>query len=543
MSVLANIALVLAVGFSLWRIGRRLRFSLHMIQLHGYKTSPYWKWLAERGTDVMLRVSHSLGLLLLALVLLLKPASAIWIGGLYFSWAISFASSRRYRRDRPKKPLVWTARMKRLAGGSAILTLIPLLLGTWMAFSATGYAEALFLLSGLWTADFLSPIFVYGAARLLAGNESRIHEGFKSQARERLSARPDLDTVAITGSYGKTSVKFAVAEVLKQRYPTLATPGSYNTPMGISKVVNTDLSDDHRFLVLEMGMRHPGDIAELAEIAAPDIAVITSIGGAHLEYMGSIEAIAKEKLSLLNFLPEDGLAVLNGDDERIMAGAAEMDLDQFVVSVARNDVDLWATDISYGPDGARFEAHTSEGDSASFSTRLLGKHNISNILLALGVGLRSGLSLRQMRQAVERLDPVPHRLAMRAESGLIVLDDAFNSNPVGAENAVEVLGQFTTGRRVIVTPGMIELGEEEKNLNRAFGRQIGRGADVALLVGPERTRPIAEGLIEEGWSSENIIACTTLFEAQDWIAANLGSGDIVLFENDLPDQFTEKGSS
>jgi len=539
MTTLLNISILLATGFSFWRIGRRLRFSLHMIQLFGYKTEPYGNWISERKRDLLYRVSHSLGLLILALILLLKPDSIVFLTLVYTLWAAAFASSKRYRRDRPKKPLAWTARLKRLAALSALLTAASVVIGSTLALTAAGHAQAIFLLSGFWIADFAAPLFVRLAAFLISGNEARIHNGFKTAARDRLLERHDLEVVAITGSYGKTSVKYAVSEVLNQRYPTLMTPGSFNTPMGISKVINKDLSDDHRYLVLEMGMRHAGDIAELTDIASPDLAIITSIGPAHLESMGSVEAIAQEKLSLLDALSEDGVAVVNGDDPLVLDGALEHQVDLFVVSVERNGVDLWASDINYGAEGASFSVHSATGQQVDFTTRLLGKHNISNILLALGAGLNAGLTLRQMRLAVERLDSVPHRLALRNEGGLIILDDAFNSNPVGAGNAVEVLGQFSSGNRVIVTPGMIELGAEEEKLNKAFGKQIAKHADIALLVGPERTLPIAEGLTGSGWEGERIVVCATLFEAKDWIAANLKSGDVVLFENDLPDQFTE----
>ena len=255
--------------------------------------------------------------------------------------------------------------------------------------------------------------------------------------------------------------------------------------------------------------------------------------------MGSIEAIEKEKLSLLEFLPPEGDAVVNGDDRRIMAAVKGAKFGLTVVSTSPGVGDLWATDISYGPEGSSFTVQTASGEIVSFQTKLLGKHNVINILLALGVGLVAGMRLRQMRYAISRLDPVEHRLQLKNQNGLLVIDDAFNSNPVGAASAVDVLGQFSSGRRVIVTPGMIELGDQEAEANREFGRQIAENVDDALLIGPDRTLPIVQGLRDKQFPSERTHVLSTLFEARDWIAANMGPGDVVLFENDLPDQFTE----
>jgi len=531
MNVFTSICIVVGIGFALWRITKRTRFFFHTFQLFGYKQPAYRKWIAEHFTDAWIRTSHLVGI-------------GVLVGGWYLSlpnwalfllWAFAFASSKRYRRDKPKKRLVWTARMKRIAGVSCALGLLAV---TLIVTGAPFERWSLNLLLGLGFIDLFSPLIVSLAAVLLIPVEFRIQEGFKQEARTHLASRPDLTIVAITGSYGKTSVKFAIREILSQRFPTIATPGSFNTPMGICKVVNNDLTEEHRYAVLEMGMRHPGDIAELCNIARPNIALVTSVGPAHLEYMGSIEAIAKEKASILSFLPSDGVAILNQDDPFVREMRKGLVCRVLTVSANGDPADFFATDIEYDKDGASFLVHTGT-ESHSFNTKLLGRHNILNILLAVAVGSEAGLSLRQMSHAIARLEPIDHRLKLNQRGGLFVLDDAFNSNPVGAANAVEVLGAFKSERRVVVTPGMIELGEQEAALNRKFGTHIAASATDVLLVGPLRTKPIYEGLVSAGFDTKHIIVVNTLFEAQDWIQTHTQPGDAVLFENDLPDQFTE----
>jgi len=527
-----------AIGFSLWRLAKRSRFFVHTFQLFGYKNPAFLSWLNDHIRDAILRRSHMVGVCILILGWLL-PIPA-W--GLFLMWAIAFASSKRYRRDKPKKGLVWTPRVKRLSLLGVVLMVV-----VWtLAFTAP-IPSPINILLGFWLIDFTAPFVVALASILAAPIEKAVQEGFKKQARAQLARRPDLKVVAITGSYGKTSVKFAIKEILSQRFPTLATPGSFNTPMGICRVVNDELTDEHAIVVLEMGMRHPGDIAELCQIASPDIAVITSVGPAHLEYMGSIEAIAEEKSSLLSYLTPEGTAILNGDDPFVLKMQEKVKGRVIIVSTQSSEADLYANDISYDSTGARFTVHLASraGEKANasiserFETNVLGRHNVLNVLLAVAVGHEYGLTLRQMSHAIERLEPVDHRLKLLERNGLLVLDDAFNSNPVGAANAVEVLGGFAKGRKIVITPGMIELGDQEAELNRIFGTQIAKHADDVILVGPKRTEPIAQGLRKAGFPSDRVHVVLSLFEGQEWIAKNTVPGDVVLYENDLPDQFNE----
>jgi UDP-N-acetylmuramoyl-tripeptide--D-alanyl-D-alanine ligase len=343
----------------------------------------------------------------------------------------------------------------------------------------------------------------------------------------------------VTGSYGKTSVKFALAELLSQRFNVLATPSSYNTPMGICLVVNNRLRTEHQVLVVEMGMRYRGDIEELCELAPPDIAIVTSVGVAHLETMGSIDRIAKEKSDIIRYMKRDGTVILNADDERVLAMRELAPGAVWTVSAEGNAADIVATDIHYDHEGTSFVVRDETGATAEFKTPLLGQHNVLNILLGVAVGRAMGLRLRQLAHAASRLKPVEHRLELKREGAVTVIDDAFNANPVGAKNAVEVLGGFTGGKRVIVTPGMVELGERQEEENRTFGRHIAKNVDIAILVGRGQTRPIQEGLRDEGFPEERLLVVDSLFEARDYIRAELGAGDVVLYENDLPDQYNE----
>lgn len=546
-----KIAIIITVLFSISRIIRRLRFFGHLFQLEGYKPGPYTAWLKKHTRDAVIRNSHLAGVVLLAAGLLFTlfggpdssastSASRAALLALLLLWALAFSSSRRYRRHRTKKPLVFTHRMKRISTVALVSTIVLTALPVTLGQPSDAWPATLLLLGGLFLADFFAPFIVAFSGIILEPLERRIRAGFKEKARVHLASVHDLKVIAVTGSYGKTSVKFAVEAVLSHRFDVLATPDSYNTPMGICRVINDELRDQHKMLILEMGMRHPGDIAELCEIARPDVALITSVGVAHLESMGTIEAIEKEKASLLSFVRSGGYAVLNGDDDRVRNMKNIFSGSILTVATDRSvKADIFADQIKYGPEGSRFLVHDGATPPVAFRTRLVGRHNISNILMAIAVGKIYGLRLRQIRHAVAGLRPVPHRLEVKRDGPITVIDDAFNSNPVGARNAIEILGQFTGGRRVIVTPGMIELGERQFEENRILGKHIARHTDLAILVGEEQTKSIALGLREASYPPDQIRIVGSLFEAQDLVRTTLTDGDVVLYENDLPDQFNE----
>ncbi len=520
----------------------RLRHFLHMFQLEGYKRAEFRQWLHTRIRTHVLRGWDKLALAMVLLTFLTPfiPGTALIDGALLFIWGMGFSHVYPYRGIRTKKPLVFTPRMRRLTALTVIIALLPVAGGTWSLLT-WGLQQGLpFYLLGWWISIVGAPFWILIAAWMLQPVERAIQEGFKRKAKQKLRQRPDLKIIAVTGSYGKTSTKFIIAEILSLRYHVLPTPSSYNTPMGLCLVINEQLQPEHHVLVLEMGMRYPGDIQELCDLVQPDIGVVTTVGVAHLETMGSIERIAEEKSTLVRCLKPEGVAVLNRDNPYVSRMAEHAPGKVLTVSVEGKDATLQASHIRYGPEGTSFDVYlSSTGETQSFRTPLLGKHNVLNILLGLAVGLEMGLRLRQMKHVVARLQPIPHRLQLRRSGDITIIDDAFNSNPVGARNAVDILSQFRTGRRILVTPGMIELGERQEAENRAWGSYMADKVDWVLLVGPSQTRPIYEGLLEAGFPKERIRVFRSLFEAQEFLQTFLEPGDTVLYENDLPDQYHE----
>lgn len=521
----------------------RGRFMMHMFQQSGYKLNKFGSWLRKNWSLYGITVAHAaFNLVLLFLLLYLEnhltsTASVIILTIFAAFW---FGKVKTYRREEVKKPLVFTPRMKRLAAFFVLLTLPLPLYGMNWAFNTGIYFPDIYILGFTWIiADLLLPLILIVAAFIVQPLERRIQNSFIRKAKDKLANMADLKIIAITGSYGKTSTKFALKTILQERFNVCATPGSYNTPMGICKVINNDLQASHQILILEMGARYESNIDELCEIASPDVAVLTNIGIAHLETFGSIDAIARTKGSMLKHLNEGGTAVLNADDERVMK-LPTYDARKIITAGLQNG-DLQADDITYDSNGCSFLVmdHQS-GESVKVQTALLGAHNIQNIVQSMAVGKVFGLRLKTMALALSRMEPVEHRMELKNQNGIVVIDDAFNSNPIGARNAIDTLSKFEGGRKILITPGMIELGDREDEENRELGRFIGRkDLDKIYLVGEKQTAALREGLEDSGYDNSRFEVVESLFEANRKVQEEGEQGDIVLYENDLPDAYNE----
>ena len=371
--------------------------------------------------------------------------------------------------------------------------------------------------------------------------EDRVNQYYYEKAQEKIKSMEDLKVVGITGSFGKTSTKFITSTILEEKYKVLKTPESYNTPMGISKVINNDLSNEYDVFVAEMGARNIGDIRELAELTKPQIGIITSIGPSHLGTFKNVENIMKTKYELIEELPTDGIAIFNYDNEHIKKLADKTFKEKILYGIEKKDeVDVYATDIKVSEMGSTFKLCNKDGNSIECTTKLLGEHNIYNILAGVCVAMAMGLNMEEIKNGIQKIEPIPHRLdIINPGTGVIIIDDAFNSNPIGAKAALDVLSQFKDGKRIIVTPGMVELGEREEEENKEFGINIGKVCDYVILVGEKRTKPIYEGLKETKFTEKNIFVVKDLNEATEDIQKIVQPKDVVLFENDLPDNYNE----
>lgn len=359
--------------------------------------------------------------------------------------------------------------------------------------------------------------------------ENYIRNKFISKARKKLESSNAI-VVGITGSYGKTSSKNILFDILKKSKYTLPTPASYNTPMGISIAINNSLTALHEVFIAEMGAYKVGEISENCAVAKPDIAIVTSIGSAHLESFGSRENILKGKFELVENLKAGGIAILNADDEFMMSYEIKNKCSVLTYSIDKES-DLRAYDVNTTINGLTFKFDI-DGKTYSAKTKLLGKHNVYNILACILVARHLGITTEEIISSISDVNVIEHRLELRKSLDSTIIDDAFNSNPVGAKEAAYVLGQMD-GYRVAMTPGMIELGDDEYSLNKEFAKQLAANADYVYVVGKSRSKPFVDGFEEVGYSDYTVVG--NVDEGFRKFFSINKKNKILLIENDLPD--------
>ena len=368
--------------------------------------------------------------------------------------------------------------------------------------------------------------------------EKLISEMYFRDAQRVLRERKDLIRIGITGSWGKTSVKFILGTILEEKFHTLVTPSSFNTPMGVTRVIRTSLEPGHRVFVAEMGARHVGDIREMCRLVHPQYGILTSVGPQHLDTFKTIERVTKTKYELMDAIPSNGACFFADDDGICRELFQKTQKEKSLAGLNPDTDDVWAEDISVSPEGSRFTLCRKDCRILC-TTALLGELNIRNIVLCASVAFSLGMTGEQISRGIRKIRPIEHRLQLIPNpGGITLIDDAFNSNIRGAEQAFKVLHQFPE-TRIVITPGMVELGKMEYEMNRQFGRYMASGCDIAILVGKKRSEAIAEGLKENHFPDQNIHVTDSLDEAAAYMRTIVKPGDTVLFENDLPDNYTE----
>ncbi len=563
MTAFLGAALALATLALLVRLAGRQHRLLHLLQLEHYENARLTLWLRRRGELLDARELAGVGLLFAAAIAARATAGAGasgtagsagdsfggWLAGallLAGGPTLALLGVREWRAE-AIKPLVFTGRARRLLGLALAPPALLGLAGVAVALAAASTAALAATLALGWLALAAAPWTLLGANTALRPVQRAINERYVAKARRALSELAPT-VVGITGSYGKTTTKFCTGAVLAADRPTLVTPESYNSLLGVVRTINEHLRPEHEAFVVEMGMFRRGDIAELCELVHPSIGVITAIGPMHLERLGSIEAIAQAKGELLEALPapeRGGHFVTNAQDPRCLELARRAHVPVTLFEIADGGgaeaAQVIARDVRLAAGRTTFELLLDgpDSDPIAVSAALLGRHNVANLLAAAAVGRALGLAPERIAAGLVSVKAPAHRLQPihNAAAGVTVIDDAYNSNPDGAAAALEVLSAHPARRRLLVTPGMVELGELQDELNRAFGEQAAAACDVAILVGAARTEPIREGLASAGMDAAGVHVVRDIGEATQLLAKLTRSGDVVLFENDLPDTY------
>lgn len=523
---------------------------VHILQLESYQGKMYLKWLMKHiGSDFMPSFVAGAAALVLRAGYVLISGSNPLAGRICFYLAdvvyiamlalIYFS----YEKRPHAKPLVYTGRIKRLLTVEFILAvLFSAMFFSPVLWNKYGFAWIVYMppLIVRYLPGLILPLFVFVCYLIMHPVEEGVKLYYLNDAKRILKEQDELIRIGVTGSYGKTGVKYALGEILGTKYQTLITPGSFNTPMGVTRTVREQMSDGYNVFVAEMGARYVGDIKTLCDLVHPHYGIITAVGKQHLETFKTQQNIINTKAELIGGLEKGGCCFLNGDDEncRSIFEARRNEAELYLYGTEGDDLYMKAENITVSSEGCSFELVSYDGGRVKCTTELLGRHNIVNLTAAAALAYKLGLTLEEIAAGVAKSRPVEHRLQL-IKGAVTVIDDAFNSNPVGSKEALRVLGSFEGQKRIVVTPGMVELGTEEAELNREFGRCIAKNADVAIIIGKTHADPICEGILEAGFDEANLVRVDSLKEATEKLTQYGGAGSVVLFENDLPDNYNE----
>ena len=519
-------------------------YLMHMFQQNSYKPREYREWMG-----VHTNVGRLLGKCLYAIISL--PLVLVGSTGCMIAACVMNGMTILVNKPhKAKKPLVYTKRVRRMLLTMGILYLLAVAVVLLPGLIA-GLGNHVVVIQNagilplhplmrnvcmvLLAMFILQPFLILLVNLINHPIEKGIDQYYINDAARLLREMPNLKVIGVTGSYGKTSVKYFLNTLLSAQYNVLYTPGNFNTTLGVVRTIRENMKPFHEIFICEMGAREVGDIKEICDLVHPDYGIITSIGPQHLQSFHTIENIISTKFELADAVPETGKVFLNYDNSYIREHKIEKPVLSY--GTTEENVPFRAYDIEVSARGSSFKMRDENGAVHAFHTKLVGSHNVQNIAGAIAVAHTLGIPMEKLIYPVKQLESVPHRLQLVKQGDRIILDDAYNSNKNGFEAALDTLAMFKE-LRILMTPGMVELGEKQYDENKEVGVYAADKCDYAVLVGKEQTRPIQDGLLEAGFPQRKMILVDTLQEAFQMVNAIPNERQkVILIENDLPDNY------
>ena len=528
MSIIAILSVLAFVVYLYFKI----KTEVHIMQQNSYFNSRYWAWFVSNWQKRILwwELLPLVGAVLSMFFYESNLTVSMIGGGLVVAGLLY--GSYNYATEVQKKALTITPRVRRLMA-MCFVVMACISLAIWY-FVAACHCNYFYILSTIF-----SPFGLMLSAALISPLEKSINQSYVNDAKRKLASMTQLTVIGVTGSYGKTSVKHFLARILSEKYDVLHTPGSVNTTLGVVRIIREQLKPTHQIFIAEMGAKKMGDVREICDLVKPNMAILTAIGPEHLDTFGSMENVQKGNFELIESLDNKGKGFLNADYDLVKAYNKQNTTLQYY-GVQDQSADYTATNVIYTATGMQFDVQHKGQKVVTLETKLLGEHNVSNIVACVAIALTMDIEPNRIAYAVRNLQPVQHRLEIkRNPGGITIIDDAFNSNPTGSRMALEVLAKVQGNTKIVITPGMIELGNEEYEYNRKFGTYMLGTCDYVILVGPKQTKPIQDGLRDVGFPTDKIYVAKDLPDATQHLRSFVRAGDVVLYENDLPDTYKE----
>lgn len=362
--------------------------------------------------------------------------------------------------------------------------------------------------------------------------EKHIQKKYLNEAKEILTKYKPI-VIGITGSFGKTSTKHILAHILSGNLPVLLTPGSVNTEMGICRIIREKLQPEHKYFIVEMGAYFKGSIEKLCKFVNPQHGIITAVGQCHYEHFKTQETIAKAKFELGEWVAKnDGILIVNTDQINKEFIPTDMNL----IKIGQ-DQNIFITDVKQERNGLYFKYHNNNNTTDIFAP-IFGEHHAQNIAIAITLALQLGMSMSTITSMLKTLPQVNHRLEVKkVANDVLLIDDAYNSNPQGFKSAIDLLATLKTTRNILITPGMVELGKKHDEEHYKVGKYAGEKVDIVISILTERIPTFKKGFKETSKKGQKFIELSSFDEATKWMEKNIQTGDVILLENDLPDVY------
>jgi UDP-N-acetylmuramoyl-tripeptide--D-alanyl-D-alanine ligase len=441
----------------------------------------------------------------------------------FLKWFIKYPLKRNLQR---KHQIEWTKK-------SIAIFVIALLI----VFLESVDISTLLLGNPSWTPvvflvlQIFSPIYLIIGKWLITPYEIYAKDKILTATKNKLEKLPNLKVVAITGSFGKTSTKEILYVLLKKKFRTIKTPKSFNTPLGVAGSVLDFVKDNTEVLIAEVGAYKKGEIKNIANLIKPQIGIITAVAPQHLERFGSIENIARAKFELVESLIKDGLAILNYESDWLKKLSSTA---HCKVIFYNDDQTIYATNIKSTEESSKFTLNLNN-QKIDIELPLVGEHHIKNFLAASAAALNLGLTLKEIQTRAKWILPTSHRLEIRKQGSITIIDNSYNTNTVSSRSSLKLLENYPGKQKILLTPGLVELGNQQTKENEEFAKDASKIIDDIILVGELNKKTLLSGL--KDFPKNHIYKVESTKEAFKKLSEIAKPEAVALLENDLPDQY------
>ena len=442
--------------------------------------------------------------------------------------------SKVKRGKKQIKPFVWTNKAKAIF----FLSILQVVITSALFSNLNVIFFVVLLILGL--EIFFFPLAV--SVVLLYPIDYFLKQYLTSKAKSKIKSLNKLKIIAIAGSYGKTTFKEILYTVLSQKYNVLKTPENVNTPVGISRMILSKLTQDHEIFIVEMGEYYKSDIKKLCSITPPDISVITGINEAHFERLKNLDVTVSTIFEAVEYSKANGIVVLNIADSLVGSNYKKYTKNKKLIFYGDDKKsEFTVSEIKFDENKLALDFKLKENNNLidSFSIPFLAKYAIADVIGAMQIAKTLDISMPFIKRGINNIKQIPHRLEARLDeiNNIVYIDDTYNANPEGIKSAIEILSEFRNRRKIYITPGMAETGKANRQIHLDIAEYLSKVADIVILIDTSSSRFIKEGLKDNSFPDDKIKIYNHQQDVYEGSNLWTKSGDVILFQNIWPENY------